>query len=61
MNDTSLTIDETVPRAWPSMVESKPLRFVATMILYFMQGVPLGLPFWFFRHGSRQTGRARLR
>lgn len=43
--------------AWPSLVEQKPLRFVAFMVLYFMQGVPLGLslvaiPAWLAAKGS---------
>ncbi|MEE4350108.1 MAG: MFS transporter, partial [Pacificimonas sp.] len=44
-------------RAWPSLVENKPLRFAAVMVLYFMQGVPLGLslvalPAWFVAAGA---------
>ncbi|MEB3416811.1 MFS transporter [Alteriqipengyuania sp. WL0013] len=57
MTEASLTIDKATQRAWPSMVESKPLRFAATMILYFMQGVPVGLtllvlPSWFAANGA---------
>ncbi len=44
-------------RTLPSLVEHKPLRFSAVMILYFMQGVPLGLslvvlPSWFAAAGA---------
>lgn len=44
-------------RAWPSLVEHKPLRFATVMILYFMQGVPIGLslvvlPSWFAAAGA---------
>lgn len=57
MQDASLDVAPRQQRAWPSMVESKPLRFAATMILYFMQGVPLGLTFlvfppWFAANGA---------
>ena len=48
MTDSSVTMQRTAQRAWPSMVENKPLRFAATMILYFMQGLPLGLTFLVF-------------
>ena len=56
MQDASLDVAIRQQRAWPSMVESKPIRFAATMILYFMQGVPLGLTFlvlpaWFAANG----------
>lgn len=57
MKNAVMTIDGRTQRAWPSMVESKPLRFAATMILYFMQGVPVGLtllvlPSWFAANGA---------
>lgn len=57
MNEATFTSDAKTPRAWPSMAEHKPLRFAATMILYFMQGVPLGLTFlvlppWFAVNGA---------
>lgn len=57
MQDASLDVAIRQQRAWPSMVEHKPLRFAATMILYFMQGVPLGLTFlvfppWFAANGA---------
>ncbi|GMN04377.1 MFS transporter [Altererythrobacter sp. MTPC7] len=56
MSDATLA-DTTLQRAWPSLVENKPLRFAAVMILYFMQGVPLGLslivlPAWFAAAGA---------
>ncbi|MGB3722011.1 MAG: MFS transporter, partial [Pacificimonas sp.] len=56
MTDASLTATAT-HRAWPSLVENQPLRFAAVMILYFMQGVPLGLslialPAWFVAAGA---------
>ncbi|MWV28916.1 MFS transporter [Aurantiacibacter rhizosphaerae] len=57
MKNAAMTIDGRAQRAWPSMVENKPLRFAATMILYFMQGVPVGLsmivlPPWFAANGA---------
>lgn len=57
MQDASMAVAARRQRAWPSMVENKPLRFAATMILYFMQGVPVGLtllvlPSWFAANGA---------
>lgn len=44
-------------RALPSLAESRPLRFIAIVLLYFMQGVPLGLtliaiPAWLAASGA---------
>ena len=57
MNDATMNVEGHAQRAWPSMVEHRPLRFAATMILYFMQGVPVGLallvfPAWFAANGA---------
>ncbi len=54
---TPALIETRARRAWPSLVENKPLRFAAVMILYFMQGVPVGLslvvlPSWFAAAGA---------
>lgn len=59
MSDTTLAATAT-HRAWPSLTQNKPLRFAAVMILYFMQGVPLGLslialPAWLAAEGVSPT------
>lgn len=54
---TQAIFEKRARRTWPSLVEHKPLRFAAVMILYFMQGVPVGLslivlPSWFAAAGA---------
>ncbi|MCB1561593.1 MAG: MFS transporter [Xanthomonadales bacterium] len=54
---TEATFETHARRAWPSLTENKPLRFAVVMILYFMQGVPIGLslvvlPSWFAAAGA---------
>lgn len=51
---------ERTEQSWPSLVEQRPLRFAAFMVLYFMQGVPLGLslvalPAWLAAKGASPT------